>query len=108
MKMYTNYLHKIMISAAAVAALTASTSAFAGGFITDVLQAGGFIDQNQARVLDGWHHDLGCPLENGCADGRGSFTSAQAPAPAPVQMAYGAYCATPAGVFGPGPVNPVG
>ncbi len=88
--------------------LTNPASAREGhGFLADVGVATGIITPGQADTLDDVHARLGAPLNQFNPLNQGGFQPAQPPAP---QFAprLGNFCATPQGVFGPGPLNPVG
>lgn len=97
---------KTSFKTAALALLTAAgitlgaTGAQAGGFIADVVD--NFVP-GSGRVLDGIHDRIGKPLDR-FAPNHGGFR----PAVHPRHPVMGNFCATPAGVYGPGPFNPVG
>ena len=99
----------IKVSAALIALFglgavnTASAGICTKGFLADALCITGLIDQETAQGLDRLHDDFGNPLNQLNPFDQGGRGGAR-----PMPLPMGNFCITPAGRFGPGPVNPLG
>jgi hypothetical protein len=95
MKMSIMSFSKLSVAAivAAVALSGMTSSASAGGVIGDLI--GGDL----GRALDSVHREIGAPL---------NAVPGQIVRRLPGGQLFGDYCDTPIGVFGPGPLRPLG
>src|SRR5262249_31519431 len=103
-------MRKCVLAALAAALTLTSVTAFAPsanacGFIACIADR---VIPGSGPVLDGIHEGLGKPLERPIGAPAAPAPIAAPPVLPMPPVALGNRCATPAGVFGPGPLNPVG